>query len=53
MKLPESISYKTVMTVIDSVSKRTYFISTNITVTIEGAVRLFLYNTWKLYGLST
>ena len=47
------MSCKTLMTVIYSVSKRTYFISTDITVTIEGAVRLFLYNVWKLYGLST
>jgi len=53
MKLPEFMSCKAVVKVIDSVFKRTYFIPTDITVTIEGTTRLFLYNVWKLHGLST
>ena len=40
-----------VMTVVDSVSKRTHFILMHTTVTAEGAARLFLYQVWKLHGL--
>jgi len=39
------------MTFIDLVPKRTYFIPTHMAVTIEGIVKLFLYNIWKLYSL--
>ena len=40
-----------IMTVMDAVSKRVYFIPMHMTVTAEGAARLFLYYIWKLHGL--
>jgi len=43
--------YDAVMTVVDSVSKRTHFIPTHTTVTAEGAAWLFLHQVWKLHGL--
>jgi len=39
------------MTVVDSVSKQAHFILTHMTVTAEGAARLFLHQAWKLHGL--
>ena len=42
---------KFVTTVVDSVSKRAHFILTYMTVTAEGAARLFLHQVWKLHGL--
>ena len=42
-----------VIIIVDSVFKRTYFILTYTTVTIEDVMRLFLHNVWKLYSLST
>ena len=39
------------MTVVDSVSKRVYFIPMHMTVTVEGAAKLFLHHVWKLHGL--
>jgi len=51
VKLPESSGYDAVMTVVDSVSKRVYFVPTHTTVTAEGAARLFLHHVWKLHGL--
>jgi len=51
VKLPESSEHDTVMTVVDSVSKRVHFIPMHTTVTAEGAARLFLHYVWKLYGL--
>jgi len=51
VKLPESSGHDTVMTVIDSVSKRVYFVLMHTTVTAEGVARLFLHYVWKLYGL--
>ena len=39
------------MTVVDSVLKRVHFIPTHMTVTVEGAARLFLHQVWKLHGL--
>jgi len=39
------------MTVVDSVSKRVHFIPTYMTVTAEGAARLFLHQVWKLHSL--
>jgi len=46
-----SSGHDAVMTVVDSVSKRAHFIPTHMTVTVEGAARLFLYQVWKLHGL--
>jgi len=43
VELPLSSGHNAVMTVIDSVSKRAHFIPTHMTVTAEGAARLFLH----------
>ena len=51
VELPLSSRHDAVMTVMDSVSKRAYFILTHTTVTAEGAARLFLHQVWKLHGL--
>ena len=51
VELPLSSRHDAVMTVIDSVSKRAHLIPTHTTVTVEGAVRLLLYQVWKLYSL--
>jgi len=51
VELPLSSRHDAVMTVVDSVSKRVYFIPTHMTVTVEGAAWLFLHQVWKLYGL--
>jgi len=51
VELPSSSRHDTVMTVVDLVSKQVYFISTYMTVTAEGAARLFLHQVWKLHGL--
>jgi len=53
VELPLSSGHDTVMTVVDSVSKRAHFIPTHTTVTVEGAARLFLHQVWKLHGLPT
>jgi len=51
VELPESSRYNVVMTVIDFISKRVYFILTHTTVTAEGVAKLFLHYVWKLHGL--
>jgi len=51
VELPESSGHDAVMTVMDAVSKRVHFIPTHMTVTAEGAARLFLHYVWKLHGL--
>jgi len=51
VELPESSGHDAVMTVVDSVSKRVHFVPTHMTVTAEGAARLFLHHVWKLHGL--
>ena len=51
VKLLESSRYDTIMTVVDSVSKRIHFVLMHITVTAEGAARLFLYYIWKFHSL--
>jgi len=51
VELPLSSGHDVVMTVVDSVSKRTYFILTYTTVTAEEAARFFLHQVWKLHGL--
>ena len=51
VELPLSSRHNTVMTVVDSVSKRVHFILTHTTVTAEEAARLFLHQVWKLHGL--
>jgi len=52
VELPLSSGHDAVMTVVDSVSKRTHFILTHMTVTAEGVAWLFLHQVWKLHGLS-
>ena len=42
VELPSSSGHDTVMIVVDSVLKRVHFIPTHMTVTAEGAARLFL-----------
>jgi len=51
VKLLESSRHDTVMTVMDSVSKRVYFVPMHTTVTAEGVARLFLHYVWKFHGL--
>jgi len=51
VELPLSSRHDTVITVVDSVSKQAHFIPTHMTVTVEGAARLFLHQVWKLHGL--
>jgi len=51
VELPLSSGHNTVMTVVDSVSKRAYFIPMHTMVTAKGAAWLFLYQVWKLHGL--
>jgi len=51
VELPLSSRHDAVMTVVDSVLKRAHFIPTHMTVTAEGAARLFLHQVWKLHGL--
>jgi len=51
MELPEFTGFNTVMTVIDLVFKRTHFIFIHMTIIVEGNVRLFLHNIWKLHSL--
>jgi len=51
VELPLSSGHNTIMTVVDSVSKRAHFIPTHTTVTAEGAAWLFLHQVWKLHGL--
>jgi len=51
VELPLFSRHDTVITVVDSVSKRAHFIPTHMTVTVEGAARLFLHQVWKLHGL--
>jgi len=50
IELPESASCNAVITVVDSVSKKTYFILTYTIVTVKGVVWLFLHHVWKLHG---
>ena len=51
IELLDSFGHDVVMTVMDSVSKRVHFVPMYTTVTVEGAVRLFLHYVWKLHGL--
>jgi len=51
VELSESSGHNAVMTVVDLVLKRVYFIPTHITVTVERVAKLFLYYVWKLHRL--
>jgi len=52
VELLESSRHDTVMTIVNSVSKRAHFVLMHTMVTVEGAARLFLYYVWKLHSLS-
>jgi len=51
VELSESSGHNAVMTVVDLVLKRVYFIPTHTTVTVERVAKLFLYYVWKLHRL--
>jgi len=51
VELPLFSGHDAVMTVVDSVLKRAHFILMHMTVTVEGAARLFLHQVWKLHSL--
>ena len=53
VKLLESVDFDIVMIIVNLVSKRTNFILMHMIVTVEGAIRLFLHDVWKLHNLST
>ena len=53
IKLSKSIGFDIVMIVVDLIFKRTHFISIYMTIIVEGTIRLFLHNIWKLHNLST
>ena len=44
VKLPESIEFNMIITVVNLASKKTYFILIHMTITMKGTMRLFLYN---------
>jgi len=44
VELPKSSEHDAVITIVDLVSKRAYFVPTHTMVTAEEAVRLFLYH---------
>ena len=52
VELLEPLDFNIVMIVVDSVSKKAYFIPTHTTMTVESTTRLFLHYIWKLHGLS-
>jgi len=51
VELLESSGHDAIITIVNSVSKRVYFIPTHTTVIAEGAARFFLHYIWKLHGL--
>jgi len=51
IELSKSSKYDTIITVMDSISKKAHFIPIHIIVIMEGATRLFLYQVWKLHRL--
>jgi hypothetical protein len=52
VELPGSGGHDAIMIVVDSVTKKSHFISTVITITAAaGTARLFVQNVWKHHGL--
>ena len=51
-KLPLAQEYNTILVVVDQLTKIMYFILTTERTSVEGLVRLFRNNIWKLYSLS-
>ena len=50
-KLPMSKDYDSILVVCDRFSKMSYFVAMTEKTMVEGLVRLFRDNVWKLYGL--
>ena len=50
-KLPMSKDYDSILVVCDRFSKMSYFVTTTEKTMVEGLVRLFRDNVWKLHGL--
>jgi transposase InsO family protein len=50
VELPESHGYDTIMSVVDSLTKRTHFILTHTTINVEGTALLFFKEVWKHHG---
>ena len=51
MKLPIVVEKNMILVVCNRLSKMTHFITTTEGTTVEGLVRLFRDNVWRLYGL--
>ena len=47
MELPESNGRDTIMVVVDSVTKRSHFMSTVTTLSAAGTTQLYLHHIWK------
>jgi hypothetical protein len=50
VELPESHGYDTIMCVVDSLTKRMYFILMHTTLNAKGTAFLFLKEVWKPHG---
>ena len=50
-ELPESNRQDSIMVVVDSVTKRSHFMSTVTTISSIGAARLYIRHVWKHHGL--
>ena len=51
MELPESNGQDSIMVVVDSVTKRSHFMSTVTTILSIGAAQLYIQHVWKHHGL--
>jgi len=51
-KLPVFRGYNSILVIYNKFSKMSYFITTTEKVIVEGLVKLFKNNVWKLYMLS-
>jgi len=51
MKLPVSKGHDSILVVYDKFLKMSYFVATTEKTTVEGLMRLFRDNMWKLHGL--
>jgi len=51
VELPQSAGHYSIMVIVDSITKRTHFVSTVTTISATGAAHLFLNHVWKHHGL--
>ncbi|KAF8627564.1 hypothetical protein AX17_006176 [Amanita inopinata Kibby_2008] len=51
VELPESMGHDAIMVVVDRLTKRAHFITTNTTITALGTARLFLTEVWRHHSL--